>query len=211
MAELTLSLNEATLRKLKAYAMLSGLTVNEIEGVLTGLIDQMLTDKCLRELGAYAAEPPVYKTAEVNEEPVRAVTPEPEEKEEATFFQDSVSGHELSSDEAEDEVKSLAEEMEPMEPEAEPRKRTIKVITKAPAKVNRLTPEEELLRSAFAQDDVADVGGDAEAFLDASLGAPKPQKSLGGYSNPSGARAARGAFNPNTSRVKVAEFTGEED
>jgi len=193
MAELTLTLNDGTLRKLKAYAMLTGKTVPEIEGVLTGLIDRMLTDECLRELGAYAGERPLFQ--ELAE---KSDVAQPEQEE---VFHDEVSGHELSGDGADEEVKSLAEQVEEDHaPKAAP-----KVVRKqAP-----VDAEEEAFKSAFDYN-TKDVGEDADAFLDASLGVAAPKK-LGGYGKSGGAKAAAMAFNSAAPRVKIVEHTGDED
>jgi hypothetical protein len=98
MQSLTLQLPEKTLRKLRAFAMLSGSTVDQIESELAEYFDQMLSESIMSLLGV-ATPPPAAEVAE--ERPVAAAVDE----------ESDTSGHSLAAeDQEEEEGKALDEE-----------------------------------------------------------------------------------------------------
>ena len=185
---LTLPISKATQKKLRALAMLTDANVGNIEEELAGYLDKVITERCIELLGGASVpfaegvtypiteeveEIPVIKKGKMNGRTYNARSfaeaqqklaskrteeedDEQDEEVEEAFsdlaMEDEISGHALSSDEDPQDNKSLEEQTEE----------------------DRLDPEEEAkIKKAFSKRHVADVGDDAEAFLDAAVGEPE--------------------------------------
>lgn len=98
---------------------------------------------------------------------------------------DESTGNELSDEDAPEEVKSLEEEVGSEMPTDD----AFRVDVKAP-----------------------DVGGDIESYVDAVVAQDNGKKQVPGRTSHNGSNrsAARRAFDPNTPRVSIGEYTGEE-
>lgn len=101
MTDLTLKLSEDNLKKLKAYTVLSGADIKEIEqklsDIVSGALGELLSDGIKNSLIAMDGESPH------------------QEKEDPPVTEDESTGNELSDEDAPEEVKALDEE----EPEDE--------------------------------------------------------------------------------------------
>lgn len=197
---LKLSLPGKTLKKLKSYAMLSGMSVDELERQLVSQVEPELSahfDKVLTE-GI------VGKLSEMDGVELSVKTAGDEYGEEGDSDESAgEDDHQLSGEDME-EVKSLAEQYEQEE--------------KAPAKTfapsaRRQQPEESELSFDIR---VPDAGGDAEKFLDASLESDMrrssgDRQSSGGTAGPYGSyTGAAKRFVPGKPRVRISEHTGDE-
>jgi len=187
---LTLQLSDKTLKKLRALAMLSGSTVDELEQEFAAYFDQMLSDNIsaiLSELdGKSVSQFPVrsavddgsnwqvretaLKERDVTEEvAASAATPEVE--------------HSLSDDELPEQNKSLAEQAE----------------------------DDDM---QLPELNVQDAGEDAEKFLDVAMSTPAKRVAdkppMATYMG-SQTRTASKMFNPQVRKARVSEYTGDED
>lgn len=225
---LTLPIGEETQRKLRALAMLSGQNVGQIEAILASLIDKAVTDRILELLGT--AHPVNSEPIPAYESQAPATTARPRKfadvlrreaggqqvsRIEEAFadiqVEDVVSGHELSGDEDHGETKSLAEQYEEQSQQA--------------PHAQAQEEEEEPDTDGFSFNPrVKNVGNDAEAFLDATMGEPETDREddsipsvTRGYAG-EGAygerpRAAGKSFESRMRRgggAKIAAYTGED-
>jgi len=114
MTDLTLKLSDDNLKKLKAYTILSGHGVNEIEQKLSDIVSEALGDL----LSNGIADSLVAMDGEA---PTAMVQPE-----DPPVTADESTGNELSEEDAPEEVKSLEEESEGDLPDDEAFKLDIK-------------------------------------------------------------------------------------
>jgi hypothetical protein len=185
MANLTLSieLGDDALKKLRAYAVLSGASSDDLEselsimaaGMITSQVDAVLSKKILETL------------AQLDNKPIDAYS----EKKQALVEPEPVdeSIHSLSDDDDAEENKSLQEQYE--------------AATKPQAALPQTKPEPQ---SEFAFDiDVPNAGDNAEAFLESFEEQPKSasSSSVGIYG---AVRSAKSKFNPKQPRVSVTEY-----
>ena len=186
---LTLQLSDKTLKKLRALAMLSGSTVDELEKEFADYFDQMLTENIAHLLSEMDGKPVVTQAVGVTEdfdatdgwqikEPLREASAK-----EAVATEQDPNSHGLSDDDLPEEVKSTAEQV-----------------------------EEDF---EMPQYQAPQAGGNAEAFLDAAMASEKKgaavdpkMVSIGGMTGR--LQAATKGFNPHRPRATVAEFTGDE-
>ena len=191
---LTLQLSDKTLKKLRALAMLSGSTVDQLEKEFAQYFDQMLSDNIagiLSELDGTAytrgtdpdteeekTESSKIAQWKINEEnSIDAARRPPEEEVETSEIE-----HALSDDELPEEVKSLAESV-----------------------------DDDIMPPEFQ---APQAGGNAEAFLDAALAksttGSKAQQTvnIGGVTGK--LQYAGKGFSPQRPRATIAEFTGDE-
>lgn len=180
---LELELPPQTLRKLRALAMLSGMTVDQIQAQLVNGIDAMLTAECAGYLGI---EPGTALAAEHVTQPRVAVE---EEEEEAPTA--SETDHALSQDEDTQENPSLAEEAEQV---PAPKKKKSFADAEQAVNTNPITDpnategdQEEAVSGPFRINasfkKAGDDGGDADAFLDEALAAPPTGGKSAGTAN----------------------------
>ena len=178
---LTLQLSDKTLKKLRALAMLSGSTVDQLEQEFAAYFDQMLTENIahlLSEMDGKPVQAPVDEAYnwEVKEP---AATKEKVETKVQEEREEDPNAHNLSEDDLPEEVKSTAEQV-----------------------------EDEIQPPDFQ---APQAGNNAEAFLDAAMSVEKavPQQEItvGGITGR--LRAAGKGFNPSKPRATVAEFTGD--
>jgi hypothetical protein len=201
---LNLPVQERTVKKLKALAMLTGKTVAEIEADLGELLERMLSNEIhqrTNELDGISETSYTFAARAAESIPagapvVKVATPEPtpRKEEEDEFFSEQASefGHELSGDEDAGESKSLAEQVE------------------------EETDDEDI---QFTTRAAPVVGSNAEAFLDAAMGDPDegpPTKGPGNTTRGYGqwGESPRGiskAFNPQRRQARISEFTGDDE
>lgn len=184
---LKLTLPANTLKKLKSYAMLSGMTVDELEKQLVSQVEPELSahfDKVLTE-GI------VGKLSEMDGIELSVSSTSDKEDDEGSFT--SSDDHQLSGDDDSTENKSLAEQYEAI---------------KSSQKSTRQDQEPSF------DIQVPDAGGDAEKFLDTALAedaqnykSARRDQGQGPYGSYTGA-AKR--FSPGSPRVKISEHTGDE-
>ena len=186
---LTLQLSDKTLKKLRALAMLSGSTVDQLEQEFVDYFDQMLTENIAHLLSEMDGKPLVQHTVgsiealptatsadleDMNNWKVKETRAHPEEQD--------PNAHDLSEEALPEENKSVSEQIED----------------------DGIQP---------TQYKAPNAGEDAEKFLDAALQSapPRKQEALQGSFMGSPTRSARGMFNPQAPRVKISDYTGEED
>lgn len=186
---LKLTLPGNTLKKLKSYAMLSGMTVDELEKQLVSQVEPELSahfDKVLTE-GI------VGKLSEMDGISLAVAKPADEPVEEPVGGPDD---HQLSADDDSEENKSLAEQYESLR--------------------NKIQPQPQVQQEQDLSFDirVPDAGGDAEKFLDSALEQDTPsqkaarrEQGQGPYGSFTGAAKK---FSPGKPRVKISEHTGDE-
>lgn len=152
---LDLELPATTIRKLRALAMLSGMTVDDIKVRIANGIDSILTDECAAHLGISAS--PVAAT------PARAI-------DEDQPMEDAATGHGLSNDDDSQDNPSLEEQVAPV-------KKSFAAAEKE-ASANLVESSEADLDDPpfIINREIKDVGGDAEAFVDAAFEVSKKQK-----------------------------------
>ena len=212
MTKLELDLPENTLKKLRAYAMLSGEPVSALTSRLVELVDQTITDRLVGALAEMDGRSPAefYNRTRPHDEAPAAdtdvtaddslassyVSGEPpdnaksaalkkaraEEKAEIPVTHDEVTGSELSDDDLPEEVKGIDEE--PLDDEA--------------------------FMPAIAPK-VANAGENSEAYLDAIFAQEKKQVHGRKRTEHGFQSTAREAFNSKSPRVRIQEFTGDED
>lgn len=134
MAVFELDLPDNTMKKLRAFALLSGKPMNVVEKDLVSFFDNMLTGAIyekLEELGgrpssfsmgarvAHQATPgftPTHMSIDIDEEKFKKFGNENKKKEvdpdDSINFTDEISGHEVASDAAEESTLSLEEQYE---------------------------------------------------------------------------------------------------
>lgn len=190
MFELTLklSLPGNTLKKLKSYAMLSGMAVTELEQQLVSQVEPELSAHFDRVL----TEGIVGKLSEMDG--VRVTFSESEETTESVAEEEDPNEHQLSGDDLEEAVKSLDETFE---------------SRNAAQSSYKVPGTEDELRFDIR---VPDAGGDAEQFLDTALSADAAKSSSSkGMDGPYGAMTgAAKRFQSGKPRVRISEHTGEE-
>jgi hypothetical protein len=179
---LTLQLSDKTLKKLRALAMLSGSTVDQLEQEFAQYFDQMLTDNIAHLLTQMDGKPP--ESVIHPEDP--SIDLESVENwrigETHTKVEADPNAHDLSEEALPEETKSLAEQVE----------------------------DDGIQPTQFK---APDAGGDAEKFLDAAIQSapPRPPEPPVGNFMGSQTRTAKKTFNPQAPRVKISDYTGEED
>lgn len=158
---LELELPEATLRKLKALAMLTGMPVGELESKLVGLIDTVLTEEIAEALGLQVSGTAVADDAP---QPIYAqsapqVVSEPAHEEEIDPGMVE-SEHGLSSED--DDGKDASPVID------DP---SIRVPAKRASVQEVDSINEDELRAQFKHD-FPNAGNNADAFLDAAMEEP---------------------------------------
>lgn len=195
MTKLELNLPEKTIKKLRAYAMLTGSPVSELEAKLVELVDKTLSDSVANALvdldgGVPAAFTPPTQIETTFSQPltpadiVTGPLLESEEKEEAVT-EDEETGNSLSEEESPEEVKSLEEEAEEEKVDDE----ELKVEIAAP-----------------------NAGGNADAYVDAVIAQDKGARQASGRRKVQGGyqSGARKAFDARSPRVSIGAYTGDE-
>ena len=173
---LTLQLSDKTLKKLRALAMLSGSTVDQLEKDFADYFDQMLSENIAALLSQLDGRDYLPNSSS----PVSEKIAEPEKV--AEPLKDSPAEHSLSEDDLPEETKSIAEQIEEEGFQ--------------PSKLN-----------------FPDAGEDIEKFLEGTPASKKEQPQiqasfLVGGNQP---RSAKKAFNPQAPRVKISDYTGDEE
>lgn len=190
MTELKLNLPEKTIKKLRAYAMLTGSGVKDLEGILIDIVDKTLTDGIVSAMSDLDGGVPPAWTANANGDQVTFSRPieqsdvETVPDAEPPVVSDDLTGNELSEEDSPDEVRGLDEEEEPISDEE------LKVDISAP-----------------------NAGNNADAYLNAVFAAEKSAKKSSGRTRTSTGgfqSGARKAFNPSSPRVTISEHTGDE-
>lgn len=189
---LKLTLPGKTLKKLKSYAMLSGVTVAELEAQLVAQVepqlshhfDQVLTDSIVGKLGELdgidlVASKSIERSQTEND------------------------SHQLSGDDDVGENKSLEEMM------AAPTVVPPPALPQPKARRQAPQPASEELQFNF---NVPDVGNDVEAFVENTVAVETSQRieSRGEHSPYGAMTSSNRSFNPNKPRVRISEHTGEE-
>lgn len=231
MEPLTIKLSEATQRKLGAIAVLTGRTYNQILDTASELVDGLIADELVRcvttTTGRTASA--IGMVPQTEPTPLHQQTraqfdqdPRPEEqtgygaeeKEESLFGQFS---HGLSNDADDGEDTSPVVEVPGVEipvAAAAPQRRT--AAPKQQVKTGPSTLDDAL---RVDNDDVVDVGEDAEAFLEGivdTVEEPQEQSYSAGYAGvgpqySNRPRKPSGAFHPSRPRVKISDHTGDEE
>lgn len=210
--ELTLKLElpGKTIKKLKAFAMLTGMSIDQLEAELLSQIQPELANHFDRSLSTGIAQ----KLSELDGTSVRIFS-ESEAVAEDSHTESDTDDHSLSSDDDNEENLSVEEQVE--RDKTLPKSLGVARTLKAPS-----TPlSRSLLNSKEASDpdephfdiDAPDAGEDAEQFLDSAMAEETSsarsrstgQQSPFGYMTP-----AKGSFDAKKPRVKVSEHTGDE-
>ena len=185
---LNIPLEDKTLKKLKALAMLSDIKVTDLEAEISGLIDQMLSDNIAIKMAELDGKP---MKLVINQEVETVAIPA------APVVEEDPNAHGLSEDEASEEVLSSEEQIAK---EAKPAAPAAPVAKK----------EDDIYKLDIDAPVAGDDGEDAEAFVDA----PAPvSKNKATVSTPYGRATAPKGFDPRKplARVRIADFTGDED
>lgn len=178
---LTLQLSEKTLKKLRALAMLSGSTVDELEKQFAEYFDQMLSESIAAHLSELDGKP--YDSRMVAPVVPQALQAEAQEEvEQEREDEIDTPEHGLSEDELPEEVKSAAEMSE-----------------------DEIMPPQYQAPSAGGNADAF-----LDAALASDRPAPQTAQQVVSVSGMTGTlRAAGKGFNPSRPRASVAEFTGD--
>lgn len=191
MADTTLNIpiSESTQKKLRAYAMLTGQNVAQIEDELSSLLDQVLTKQCFELLGgmeAFAQGP--YREGDnihVHLQPNQAdvqTSPrkKPRGKKNKTFADAhrEVAGKRTEEAEPEEAFSQLSvgkDEISGHELSGDVDDGNNKSLAEQTGEDNQ---EDDLFLKAFESTNVQDVGEDAEAFADAALGVERDEEHI---------------------------------
>lgn len=201
---LELDLPPKTIKKLQAFALLSGKPIKDVESELAGMLDQFLTDACfqkLNEVDGHPSRPPQAFSMNVHRGGANPPTNQgvvknaaPQVGLDVTFeddsqnFIDETSGHSVADDEAEESTLSLQEQYE---------KEQATEATK---------PQEEESPFKFNFPSATDD----ESFLEQGpVQTPKQQAQPSpSYRRPAVTTGATKSFHK--PRVRIAEHTGDE-
>lgn len=185
--ELTLQISDTTIKKLRAIAVLTGTTVDQLEGEISKIFDQMLTKNLSEIVNSFAIEEGIlsepahtsgisasfgnYQSKENNQEdPDKEMT----YAEEDNSTEHSLSSEDIDQTPSEDQKKDQA-------------------------------PKKEEDSFAFTIDAAE---GDEEDFITAAIEVEKTYKKL--QDKPPTNISAAQSFNPKKRQAHIAEYTGEE-
>ncbi len=198
MVSLTLNLDDKTVRKLRALAMLSGKTVAELENEFSQYFDRLLTQEIAEHLDMVAPATGNSFHVEgtpVQEKSVKYAQQEAEYEENPPEPLNGDLDHSLSGD-ADEGQESLEEQFT--------RESGQEVMFKPDV---RGGGEDAI---SFNHLRFPDAGQDSEAFLDEVLGEPQYQDEYDHVRRERPTAARMGAGAGKKPRVKVGAFTGDE-
>lgn len=242
MEPLTIRLSESTQRKLGAIAVLTGRSYNQILEDASQIVDNLVSEELVRcatsATGRTAAtvgyapkmEPvPLHQQTSVSEESERESSGNSEfqnyskeEPKEETLFGEFAHGLSDDSDDGED-VSPVVTDDGVKDQDEVPVRAALKKSAPQKEKFVEVTRKskatlDDALR--IESDEIVDVGDDADAFLDATLGEPAEEAApSGAYSAGYAGVGVRGSrpiaagkkFNERKPRVRVSEHTGNEE
>lgn len=196
MIDLTLKLEDKTVRKLRALAMLSGKTVGSLEKEFSSFFDKMLTQEIAKYLEIDVTAPLSLIDVEGESEGEgEEDMDEPTEESQEPFGE---LGHSLSGDEDEGQ--------ESLEEQAAKLAASVKRTQGREIKFEETAERESGLQFNI---NVPSAGDDAEAFLDEVLGAPEYQDEYDTQKQMN-SRPVQAKLGGAGRRAKVADFTGYE-
>lgn len=171
--KIDLEISEATLRKIKAYAMLSGVNVENIEEVIAGLIDTSVSEQIALLLGigiipirAQAPSMPVGGPVMDYQKPEWAPTAKP-----ASIIEQQYTTPHAIADGLGDEANDVDDE-EDENASTDPMMFVKRVTKSGASKSAGFDEDDEEMQGAYAS--IPDTGERAEDLFASTLGLPNP-------------------------------------